>query len=218
MGRRDHLNERVPHRQGVTLGSHDKAAAAVTARLLRRERANLLAVGVFGSGARGEARRFSDLDILVVVRKRHARLRPEVLHGVLVTYHHLTAEEAREEVMGSGPWLNDTLGGWRSVQPRLDPKGLLRRWKRRAARPRTSQFDETPPPRSVRDLRGPRKAQKRHRRPGRGGGARDGPVVHQRGGGVAPGLGAARDAHREADVHRRTAPRGGGAGGLEAPL
>jgi len=105
--------------------------------------ARLASLAVFGSVARGEARRFSDLDILVVVRKRHARLRPEVLHGVLVTYHHLTAEEAREEVMGSGPWLNDTLGGWRSVQPRLDPKGLLRRWKRRAARPRTSQFDES---------------------------------------------------------------------------
>jgi len=66
-----------------------------------------------------------------------------MLRGVLVTYHHLTAEEAREEVTGSGPWLNDSLGGWRSMKPLHDPTGFLRRLKLRAARPRARQFNES---------------------------------------------------------------------------
>src|SRR3990172_439504 len=101
-------------------GPHWEVAAAVTESLRRREKRNLLAVGVFGSVARGEVRRFSDLDLLVVVRKKNTRLRPAMLRGVLVTYHHLTAEEAREEVTG-----------------------LLRRLKLRAARPRARQFNES---------------------------------------------------------------------------
>ena len=122
-------------------GLHWEVAAAVTESLQRREKRNLLAVGVFGSVARGEVRRFSDLDLLVVARRRKARLRPSILRGILVTYHHLTVEEAREEVTGSGPWLNDTLGGWSSVWPVHDPTGILRRLKQRAAKARANQFD-----------------------------------------------------------------------------
>jgi hypothetical protein len=122
---------------------HWEVAAAVKEKVLGREKANLAGFGVFGSVPRGDARRFSDLDVLFVVKRRKARTRPEVVRGVLVTYHHLTVAEAREEVSGSGPWLNDALGGWRSLKPLYDPTGLLRRLKRRAARPKAAQFDES---------------------------------------------------------------------------
>ncbi len=41
---------------------------------------------------------------------------------------------------GSGPWLCEKLGGWRSMRPLRDPTGLLTRLEARARRPTAAQF------------------------------------------------------------------------------
>jgi len=107
-----------------------------------REARNLVAFGVFGSVAQGKDRRHSDLDLLVVLRRKRGTPRVELRQGVLVTYLPLTPDEARAEVLGAEPDLSGRLGGWRSLRPLHDPHGLLRRLRARAHRPPMSQFRE----------------------------------------------------------------------------
>ena len=75
-----------------------RLAKAIARELRQRERSNLVAFGVFGSVARGEDRTFSDLDLLVVTRRRRRGIRHEIRDGVLVTVHQVTPAEARREV------------------------------------------------------------------------------------------------------------------------
>lgn len=115
-------------------------ASSFAEELRRRERRNLLAVGVFGSVARGEDRAHSDIDLAVVVRRKRGRIPDRVRDGVLITVLLETREEAIDEVMGSGPGLHEALAGWRSMRALYDPSGLLRRLRRRARSPRGEQF------------------------------------------------------------------------------
>lgn len=107
-----------------------------------REARNLVAFGVFGSVARGQDRRHSDLDLLVVLRRKRGTPRVELRQGVLVTYLRLTPDEARAEVYSAEPDLSGRLEGWRSLRPLYDPDGFLRRLRARARRPPMSQFRE----------------------------------------------------------------------------
>ncbi len=60
-------------------------ARRIAADIRKREGGNLVAVGVYGSVARGVDREFSDLDLYVVVRRKRARIGPAFREGVLVT-------------------------------------------------------------------------------------------------------------------------------------
>ena len=117
-------------------------AKAISTDLRRRERSNLVAVGLYGSVSRGEDRTHSDVDLLVVVRRKRAGIRHVVRDGILVTVLQETPQEARAEVTGTRPGLNDALGGWRSMQALYDPSGLLRDLTDRARRPTREQFRE----------------------------------------------------------------------------
>jgi len=109
-------------------------AREVARELREREGSNLVAVGVYGSVARGEDRRFSDLDLLVVTRRRRRGIRHGIREGVLVTVHQVTPAEARREVT-EGPWLNGPLSGWRETRALYDPAGLIARLRTIARRP-----------------------------------------------------------------------------------
>jgi predicted nucleotidyltransferase len=119
------------------------ALARKIARDLReREGSNLVAVGVFGSTARGEDRAHSDLDLLVITRRRRKGIRHRVHDGVLVTVLQLTPAQAREEVT-EGPWLNGPLSGWRDARAVYDPVGLIRRVRALASHPTAARFQES---------------------------------------------------------------------------
>ena len=119
-----------------------RLAKAIARELRQRERSNLVAVGVFGSVARGEDRTFSDLDLLVVTRRRRRGIRHEIRDGVLVTVHQVTPAEARREVT-EGPWLNGPLSGWRGTRALYDPARLIARLRGIARRPSREAFRES---------------------------------------------------------------------------
>jgi kanamycin nucleotidyltransferase len=117
-------------------------AKTLAGELQKREGRNLVAVGVYGSVARGEERAHSDVDMLVVVRRRRPAIQHLVRDGVLITVLQQTPQEARAEVTGSRPDLNAALGGWRSLKPLYDPSGLLQGLVKRSNHPTGAQFRE----------------------------------------------------------------------------
>src|SRR5213594_372740 len=116
-------------------------AKLIGAQLRLREGRNLVAVGLYGSVARGEDRAHSDVDLLVVVRKKRLTIRHLVRTGILVTILQQTPAEARAEVMGSRADLNGALGGWQSMRPLYDASGLLSRLKKRLSTPVANNSD-----------------------------------------------------------------------------
>ncbi len=123
-------------------GHRLELARSLVAGLRKREGRNLVAAGVFGSVARGEDRRHSDVDILVVVRRKRRRIHHEVRDGIVLTVLQQTPDEAEADVTGTRGDLNSVLGGWTSLRPLYDPGGLLVRLRAKARRPRARQFRE----------------------------------------------------------------------------
>src|SRR5712692_2560192 len=126
-------------RGAVPVRKRLELAKTMAAELRRREGKNLVAVGVYGSVARGEERRHSDVDLLVVVRRKRRWIQHRIQDGILVTVLQQTPAEARDEVTGSHPGMNAALGGWRSMRPLFDPTGLLGRLRSQAHRPTVRQ-------------------------------------------------------------------------------
>ena len=117
-------------------------AKTIAADLRQGEGANLVAVGVYGSVARGEERRHSDVDMLVIVRRKRQGIRHAMTSGTLVTILQQTPAEARAEVIGPYPGMNDALGGWRSMRALYDPTGLLTKLRARSHQPAVRSFRE----------------------------------------------------------------------------
>ncbi len=115
-------------------------ARRLAAELREKEGSNLVAVGVYGSVAYGNERRHSDVDLLVVVRRRTDRPRARVRAGFLVTFNEMTPKEAWAEVSGLSPKLAEILSGWRAMRPLYDPSRVLRRCIARGRRVPPSQF------------------------------------------------------------------------------
>jgi nucleotidyltransferase-like protein len=115
-------------------------AKRLAAELRTLERTNLVAVGVYGSVAYGNERPHSDVDLLVVVRRRTRRPWARVRRGFLVTFNEMTPGEAWDEVSGAHLTLAEILSGWKAMRPLHDPSGLLRRCIARARHVPRSQF------------------------------------------------------------------------------
>src|SRR5467141_601834 len=103
--------------RAMAVSRHVHLAATIAAELHQREGRNLVAVGLYGSVARGEEREYSDIDLLVVVHRKRTWIRHTFRDGILVTILQQTPEEAHDEVTGSHPGLNDALGGWSRSDP-----------------------------------------------------------------------------------------------------
>ncbi len=127
----------------VAVSRRLRLSERIAEELRRREGRNLVGVGVFGSVARGTDREFSDIDLLVVVRRKRRSFRHRMREGILVTVLQMTPAEARREVTGRGPWLGEALAGWRSMRALYDPTRLIARLKARARRPTARQFRES---------------------------------------------------------------------------
>src|SRR3989442_13319716 len=95
-------------------------AKAMAADLRKREGRNLVAVGVYGSVARAEERRHSDVDLLVVVHRKRRGIRHAVHPGILVTILQQTPVESREEAIGPNPGMNDPPAGRGALRPPCD--------------------------------------------------------------------------------------------------
>lgn len=128
------------HEERVVDSPRLALAKRMAAELRRREGSNLVAAGVYGSVARGTERRYSDVDLLVVVKRKRPSLGIQMRDGILVTILQHTPSDARTEVLGSRADLNNALGGWRSLRPLYDPTRLLRTLRDRARRPAPTQF------------------------------------------------------------------------------
>lgn len=115
-------------------------AKRLAAQLRAHEGAKLVAVGVYGSVAYGNERTHSDVDLLVLVRRRTKRARARVRGRFLVTFNEMTPADAWGEVSGASPKLAEILSGWRTMRPLYDPTGLLRRCIARAGRVPRAQF------------------------------------------------------------------------------
>src|SRR2546423_12786661 len=89
-------------------------AKSITADLRGREGRNLLAVGVYGSVAPGEERRHSDIDLLVVVRRKSSRIHHEVRDRVVATLLPPTLEGAKAGGTRSREEPQPNPGGWDS--------------------------------------------------------------------------------------------------------
>src|SRR3989442_7838271 len=117
-------------------------AKTLAGELRPREGRSLVAVGVYGCVARGQDRVHSDVDVLVVIRRKRAAIYHFVRDSVLITILQQTPQESRAEVTGSRGDLNVALGGWRSLRPLYDPYGLLRKLVKRARTPTAAQLPE----------------------------------------------------------------------------
>jgi hypothetical protein len=115
-------------------------AKEILAERRAREGPNLLAFGVTGSVAYGGDGRRSDLDLVVIVRRKLRIPKFRMREGVLVSMSVMAPDEARGEVTGSNPSLPEILSGWRSMRPLYDPKGVMRRLVERAHRVPAAQW------------------------------------------------------------------------------
>ena len=115
-------------------------AQALASEMRRREGRNLVAVAVYGSVAHGMERPHSDVDMLLVVRRRTRRPWARMRSGFLVTIKEMTPSEVWDEVAGANLNLAEILGGWRAMRPLYDPKGFVRRSMARANRVSPVQF------------------------------------------------------------------------------
>ncbi len=106
--------------------------------------ANLLAVGLRGSVARGTAEKFSDIDLLVILRKFQKI--PAIYKIVNNTYCSLTFETWRTAISKLGrphPELPETLGGFTKILSLHDPSGLLPRIEAEARNVPSNVFRES---------------------------------------------------------------------------
>src|SRR5207245_9763635 len=93
-------------------------AKLIGAQLRLREGRNLVAVGLYGSVARGEDRAHSDVDLLVVVREKRLTISQLVRTGILVTILQQTRAEVSDDDMVFRGDVNVANVGWRCISRR----------------------------------------------------------------------------------------------------
>lgn len=118
---------------GSVESPHLDLARRVAQDLLEERGDDILAVGIMGSVALGETSQFSDIDMIVITRRRDPEgWQQRIVDGILVSGLQMTREEAERSVTTPNLDLPEILSGWRSVLPIHDPDGILARLKEEA--------------------------------------------------------------------------------------
>jgi kanamycin nucleotidyltransferase len=112
------------------------------ARELRREHgANLVAIGVSGSVARGTAEKYSDVDMELIVRKEITEsYQARIVENTYCSLTFATRSAAIQVITRPSPDLPERLGGFTRILRLYDPEGFLKRLEARAKHVPSSTF------------------------------------------------------------------------------
>jgi predicted nucleotidyltransferase len=104
------------------------------ADLRKRFGAEILAAGVTGSVARGTAERYSDIDLLIIL-KRDRKDFPDctIIDGTYSSIKHVTMKKALSELTETSAELPSIIGGYGRILAIHDPQGLLQKLERKAS-------------------------------------------------------------------------------------
>jgi predicted nucleotidyltransferase len=122
-----------------------KSIATNVSRELRDDLgANLLAVGLRGSVARGTAEKFSDIDLLVILQKFQRILRTyKIVNSTYCSLNFETWRTAISKLSRPHPELPETLGGFTRILSLYDPSGLLPKIEAEARKVPSNVFRES---------------------------------------------------------------------------
>jgi predicted nucleotidyltransferase len=119
-------------------------ANKVSSHLRQDFGANLLAVGLRGSVARGTAEKFSDIDLLVILRRsERSPLTYMIVDNTYCSLNFETWNSAVSKLHEPHPELPETLGGFTKILDIYDPGGLLRRLEEEARHVPSNVFRES---------------------------------------------------------------------------
>ncbi len=129
----------------VAILREKRSIAKKVAQDLKRDfGANLLAVGLRGSVARGTAEKFSDIDLLVVLQKlEETPLTYKIIDNTYCSLNFETRASALSKLREPHPELPETLGGFTKIRAIYDPGGLLLRLEEEARRVPSNVFQES---------------------------------------------------------------------------
>jgi len=106
--------------------------------------ANLLAVGLRGSVARGTAERFSDVDLIVILRTLEEVSRNyEIVNNTYCSLNFETWKSAISKLRDPHPELPETIGGFTKILSVYDPRRILPRLEQEARRVPGKVFQES---------------------------------------------------------------------------
>lgn len=109
-------------------------ARRVVTQLRRRLQTDLLAAGVVGSIARGTAETYSDVDLVIIVKRlRHDLPNLQIIDGTYCSINQETFNGALSQVSQPCDELPEILGGYGKILPIYDPLRLLPKLEKRAA-------------------------------------------------------------------------------------
>jgi hypothetical protein len=109
-------------------------ARRLVTQLRRRLRKELLAAGMVGSIARGTAETFSDVDLLIIVKRLDDNLpNCKIIDGTYYSISQKTFSGALSKLSQLSDELPEIIGGYGKIVPIYDPLRLLPKLERRAA-------------------------------------------------------------------------------------
>ena len=129
----------------ATIIREKRSIARKVSRNLREDLgANLLAVGLRGSVARGTAEKFSDIDLLVILQKFQKILDTyKIVNNTYCSLNFETWRTAISKLNRPHPELPETLGGFTKILSLYDPTGLLPRIEAEARKVPRNVFRES---------------------------------------------------------------------------
>lgn len=121
-----------------------KIAKRIARKVLKKYGNKVLAIGVYGSVARGEDRRYSDLDMIVIVKKKREGIydRFFIYKGLPVLVEFETIEEVKKRIRNM--WFKWPLevNAFLSILPLFDPQHVFTKFKREYERLSEKDFRE----------------------------------------------------------------------------